>query len=338
MIREAIDKVVQSIDLTKEEASLVMNEIMGGNATDAQIGGFLSALRMKGETAIEIAGMAEVMRSKALQVSVDDPLVDTCGTGGDGLGTFNISTTTAFVVAGAGVKVAKHGNRAASSKCGSADVLEELGVKINLSPQGVESCINTAGIGFMFAPVFHPAMKYAAGPRKELGIRTVFNFLGPLTNPARVLHQVIGVADRSICEKMAEVLDIMGAKHALIVHGRDEGLDELSLSGPTDIWEVKNGKIQTYSITPNQVGLENAEQDSLLGNSTQVNASILKEIVNGGKGPTRDVVLLNASAALLSADLVKDLKDGIKMAAESIDSGAANNKLESLINASQRAE
>ena len=167
MIREAIDKVVQSIDLTKEEASLVMNEIMGGNATDAQIGGFLSALRMKGETAIEIAGMAEVMRSKALQVSVDDPLVDTCGTGGDGLGTFNISTTTAFVVAGAGVKVAKHGNRAASSKCGSADVLEELGVKINLSPQGVESCINTAGIGFMFAPAFHPAMKYAAGPRKE---------------------------------------------------------------------------------------------------------------------------------------------------------------------------
>ena len=338
MIREAIDKLVQFIGLTKDEASLVMNEIMEGNATPAQIAGFLAALRMKGETAIEIAGMAEVMRSKALQVSIDGLLVDTCGTGGDGLGTFNISTTTAFVVAGAGVKVAKHGNRAASSRCGSADVLEKLGVKISLSPQGVEICINTAGIGFMFAPAFHPAMKYAAGPRKELGIRTVFNILGPLTNPARALHQVIGVADKSICEKMANVLDIMGAKHALIVHGRDEGLDELSLSGPTDIWEVKNGKIKTYSITPSQVGLQNVEQNSLLGSSVEVNASILKEILNGGKGPTRDVVLLNASAALLSADLVKDLRAGIEMAARSIDSGAANNKLETLISVSQRVQ
>jgi len=338
MIREAIYKLVQCVDLSKEEASLVMNQIMEGNATPAQIGGFLVAHRMKGETAIEIAGMAEVMRSKALRVSIQDLVVDTCGTGGDGSGTFNISTTTAFVVAGAGVKVAKHGNRAVSSQCGSADVLEKLGVKISLTPQGVEKCINIAGIGFMFAPAFHPAMKYAVGPRKELGIRTVFNILGPLTNPARVSHQVIGVADKSICQKMANVINIMGAQHALIVHGRDEGLDEFSISGPTDIWEVKNRKIKNYSITPSDVGLQISKQDALLGSSVEVNALMLKEILNGTKGPTRDVVLLNASAALLSADLVTNLRDGIVMAAQSIDTGAANSKLETLISVSQKVK
>ncbi len=311
-----------------------MNEIMGGEATPAQIGAFLTALRIKGETAEEIAGMAEVMRDKALRVEVAEPLVDTCGTGGDASGTFNISTTATFVVAGAGVKVAKHGNRAASSACGSADVLEALGVKIALSPEGVQKCLQEADIGFMFAPAFHPAMKFAAGPRKEIGIRTVFNILGPLTNPARAQHQVIGVADPSVGEKMARVLGLMGSKHALVVHGQD-GLDEISLSGPTRVWELKDGTVKSYTISPEDVGIQSAERVGIIGGSVDASTSMLKDVLSGQRGPARDVVLLNAAAALIAADKVTNLNDGLALAAKSIDSGEAKAKLEALVRTSQ---
>jgi anthranilate phosphoribosyltransferase len=311
-----------------------MDEIMGGEATPAQIGAFLTALRIKGETAEEIAGMAGVMRDKALPVEAAEPLVDTCGTGGDASGTFNISTTAAFVVAGAGVKVAKHGNRAASSACGSADVLEALGVKIALSPEGVQTCLQEADICFMFAPAIHPAMKFAAGPRKEIGIRTVFNILGPLTNPARAQHQVIGVADPSVGEKMARVLGLMGSKHALVVHGQD-GLDEISLSGPTQVWELKDGTVKSYTISPEDVGLQNAERVGIIGGSVDASTSMLKDVLSGQRGPARDVVLLNAAAALVAADKVTNLKEGLALAAKSIDSREAKAKLEALVRTSQ---
>ena len=337
MIREAIEKVVSGLSLTVEEAAQAMEEIMTGDATPAQFGAFVTALRMKGETVDEITGMAQVMREKSLHVNVDGALVDTCGTGGDASGTFNISTTAAFVVAGAGVKVAKHGNRAMSGSCGSADVLEGIGGKIDLGPKGVERCLEETGFGFMFAQTFHRSMRFAAGPRREIGIRTVFNILGPLTNPAGAKSQVIGVADPSVAEKMALVLAKLGSTHALVVHGGD-GLDEISLSGPTRVWEMENGKVFERSISPDDAGLSMSPASELQAGSVEDSAQILRDVLAGKAGPARDIVLLNAAAALLAADRVSSIADGVGVAAEAIDSGKARAGMESFVKLSQGLE
>jgi anthranilate phosphoribosyltransferase len=311
-----------------------MDEIMSGRATPAQFGAFVTALRMKGETVGEVAGMARVMREKSVHVEFEGPLLDTCGTGGDGAGTFNISTTVGLVAAGAGVTVAKHGNRAMSGACGSADVLDALGVNIDLSPEGVSRCLEDAGFGFMFAQRYHPSMRFAAGPRREIGIRTVFNILGPLTNPAGAAHQVIGVADPSVGEKMALVLNSLGSTHAIIVHGSD-GLDEVTPGGETRFWEMKDGEVTTGTITPEQLGFERASPDTLRISSPEESAGMVRAVLNGAPGPARDVVLMNAAVALLAADRVASLQDGVAMAAKSIDSGAANQSLEKLAAISQ---
>jgi len=330
MIKEAISQVVDGKSLTMNEAAQVMAEIMDGQVTPAQFGAFVTALRLKGETIEEIAGMAQTMRSKAVHVSIDEPVVDTCGTGGDNSATFNISTTAAFVVAGAGVKVAKHGNRAMSSKCGSADVLEALGVKIDLTAAQVQRCLKEVGIGFMFAPSFHPAMKYATVPRREIGIRTVFNILGPLTNPAGAQAQVLGVADGALVEKMANVLKLLGCKHALVVHSED-GLDELTVTSKTFIGELKNNKLRTYTIAPEEIGLPSAKLIDLKGGTVAENALLLRDILSGKASPAADAVLLNAAAALLAAEHVETIADGVRYARESIGTGQALNKLNSLI-------
>ena len=330
MIKEAIAQLVGGHSLTMDEASTVMNEIMEGTATPAQFGAFVTALRCKGETVEEIAGLARTMRAKALRVNISEPVVDTCGTGGDGKGTFNISTATAFVVAACGLKVAKHGNRAMSSQCGSADVLETLGVKIDLNPQQVQKCLETIGIGFMLAPVFHPAMKYAAAPRKEVGIRTVFNILGPLTNPAGARAQVLGVPEKSLTEKMATVLKMLDCQHALVVHGED-GLDEITITGKTFVSELKNGSVKNYEVTPEEMGLTRGKPDSLKGGAAKDNANLLLGIFSGKKGPCRDIVLMNAAAALLAGDKVTTLGQGIVLAAEAIDSGKALRKVQELV-------
>jgi anthranilate phosphoribosyltransferase len=336
MIKEAIGQLVGGHSLTMDESSTVMNEIMEGTATPAQFGAFVTALRFKGETVEEIAGLARTMRGKSLRVLIAEPVVDTCGTGGDGTGTFNISTTAAFVAAACGLKVAKHGNRAMSSQCGSADVLEALGVKIDLNPAQVQKCLETVGIGFMLAPVFHPAMKYAAGPRKEVGIRTVFNILGPLTNPAGAGAQVLGVPEKSLTMKMAVVLKILGCHHALVVHGED-GLDEITNTGKTFISELKNGAITYYEITPEEFGLQRASPESLKGGSAKDNAGLLRGILSGKKGPQRDIVLMNTAAALTVGDKVTTFGQGIDMAGAAIDSGKALQKVEELIKFSQNA-
>ena len=330
MIKEAIAKLVAGHSLTMDEASAVMNEIMEGTATPAQFGAFVTALRCKGETVEEIAGLARTMRAKALRVSINEPVVDTCGTGGDGKGTFNISTTTAFVVAACGLKVAKHGNRAMSSQCGSADVLEALGVKIDLNPGQVQKCLETVGIGFMLAPVFHPAMKYATAPRKEVGIRTVFNILGPLTNPAGARSQVLGVPEKSLTKKMATVLKLLDCQHALVVHG-DDGLDEITITGKTFISELKNGSLKNYEVTPEKMGLSRGKPDSLKGGSTRDNADVLYGVLSGKKGACRDIVLMNAAAALLAGDKVTRLGQGIVLAEQAIDNGKALQKVEELV-------
>ncbi len=337
MIQQAIETLVSGGSLSTEEAVDAMNEIMGGDATPAQFGAFVTALRMKGETADEIAGMARVMREKSLHVDIAGPVVDTCGTGGDGSGTFNISTAAGLVVAGAGVKVAKHGNRAMSGACGSADVLETLGVKINLSPEGVRRCLEDVGFGFMFAQVFHPSMRFAAAPRREIGIRTVFNILGPLTNPAGANSQLIGVASPDIGEMLASVLEMLGSAHALVVHGGD-GLDEISLSEATAVWELKDGTITSYSVTPEELGFERALRSDLKISSPQEGAEMVRDVLLGAAGPTRNVVLVNAAGALVAADRAKSIKDGVAIAADSIDSDAAIGKLEALIDLSQRLE
>ena len=337
MIREAIDALVEGRSLTTEQAAKVMDEIMEGEATPAQFGAFVTALRLKGETVDEVAGMARSMRGKSLQVSVDGPLVDTCGTGGDASGTFNISTTAAFVVAGAGVKVAKHGNRAMSGACGSADVLEALGVKIDLGPDGVKRCLEEAGFGFMFAQIFHPSMRFAAGPRREIGIRTVFNILGPLTNPAGADAQLIGVADPAVAETMAGVLGRLGSGHAMVVHGRD-GLDEISLGDATDVWELKEGRVSTSTVEPEDMGLERVRKDELTVGDAVESALKTRSVLDGAAGPARDVVLANAAGALLAADRVSSLKEGVTMAAESIDNGAARRSLDALVKLSQGLE
>ena len=335
MTQQAISTVVSGQDLSAEDSAQVMEEIMTGEATPAQFGAFVTALRLKGETAEEIAGMARVMREKALHVQSKGDLVDTCGTGGDGSQTINVSTISAFVVTAAGLKVAKHGNRAITSACGSADVLEAAGVKIDLGPEGVERCIQEVGMGFMFAPTFHPAMRYAGPPRREIGIRTVFNILGPLTNPAGARSQVLGIADGSLGEKMALVLQRLGCQHALVVHGED-GLDEVSISAPTQIWELKNDSIFSYSVTPEDLGLSRASADAIRGGSAEENVTAMNRVLSGEKGAARDVVLLNATAALAAGDAVKNLRQGIMVASEAIDSGRAMEKLRALAELSQK--
>jgi anthranilate phosphoribosyltransferase len=322
MITEAIKKVVENENLSREEAAEVMNGIMSGGATDAQIAALITGLRMKGETAEEISGFAEVMRAKAVAITPKARgLVDTCGTGGDLSHTFNISTTTAFVTAAAGVPVAKHGNRSVSSACGSADLLEALGVKIDVSPQTVADSIDEVGIGFLFAPSLHQAMKYAIGPRREIGVRTIFNVLGPLTNPARAPFQVLGVYDPGLTEVMAEVLAALGAKRALVVHG--DGLDEMTTTGATRVSEVRDARVETYEIDARDLGLARARPEQLTGGSIEANVGITRAVLDGQEGAARDIVLLNAAGALLAAERVGDLKAGLEAAAQAIDSGRA---------------
>ena len=334
MIQQAIGTIVSGHDLSADEATQVMEEIMTGEATPAQFGAFVTALRLKGETAEEIAGMALVMREKSLHVQSSGDLVDTCGTGGDGAHTINVSTIAAFVVAGAGTKVAKHGNRAITSACGSADVLEAAGVKIDLGPEGVERCIQDVGFGFMFAQTFHPAMRFAGPLRREIGIRTAFNILGPLTNPAGARSQVLGIADGALGEKMARVLQQLGCQHALVVHGED-GLDEISIAAPTQIWELKADTIQNYTVTPEEQGLTRASVDAIRGGSAEENVDAMNRVLSGEKGPHRDVVLLNAAAALTAGGAVQDIGQGVARASEAIDSGRGMEKLQSLATLSQ---
>jgi len=334
MIKEAIQALVSGRSLTTEEAASVMEEIMQGEVTPAQFGAFVTALRIKGETANEITGFARTMRAKAIRVMTAHPAIDVVGTGGDNSNTFNISTTAAFVAAGAGLRVAKHGNRAASSQCGIADVLEALGVRINLNAEQVQRCLEEVGIGFMFAPAFHPAMKYAAAPRREIGIPTVFNILGPLTNPADVKAQVLGVADGSLVEKLALVLQSLGCHHALVVHGED-GLDEITITGKTQICELRDGCTKSYSISPEDFGLPRASLDSLRGGTAEENATLLRKILASAPGPQQDVVLMNAAAALFAGDRAQSLEQGLLLAREVLDSGRALAKLEQLIEFSQ---
>ena len=330
MIREAIQTLISGKSLTMKEAASVMEEIMQGEVTPAQFGALVTALRIKGETVDEIAGFARVMRARAIRGVTADPVIDIVGTGGDGLHTFNISTAAAFVAAAAGLKVAKHGNRAMSSQCGSADVLEALGVRIELNAEQVQRCIEEVGIGFMFAPAFHPAMKYASAPRREIGIRTIFNILGPLTNPAGARAQVVGVADGTLVKKLALVLKSLGCQHALVVHGED-GLDEITVTGKTRVCELKDGGIKSYTISPNDFGLPQASLDSLRGGTLEENAALLRRILAGTPGPQRDVVLMNAAAGLLAGDRVDTLRQGAALAGDVIDKGHALAKLEQLI-------
>ena len=333
MIQDAIEAVVSGDDLTLANASEVMEQIMSGGVTPAQFGAFVTALQIKGESVNEIAGMAKVMHTKSIQVHINGPLVDTCGTGGDGSNSFNISTAAGIVAAGAGIKIAKHGNRAMSGSCGSADILESLGVKIDLGPEGVQKCLDKTGFGFMFAQVFHPSMKFAAGPRKEIGIRTIFNILGPLTNPAAAKSQILGVANKQIGSKIANSLNKLGRNHALVVHGLN-GLDEISISDSTMIWELKNKTISEYLITPEDLGLKRAHHKHLKIKSTDESVSKFNEVIDGIDGPARDVVLMNAAAALLVGARVSNLKEGVFVAAESIDNGSAKQTIRKLIEVS----
>jgi anthranilate phosphoribosyltransferase len=331
MIKEAIGSLVEGKDLTYEEAYFVMGEIMGGEATPTQVGAFLTALRLKGETVDEIAGLAAVMQAKAMRVQVTGPLIDIVGTGGDGCGSFNISTAAAFVAAGAGLKVAKHGNRAMSSKCGSADILEALGIKIDLDAYGVAECIEKAGMGFMFAQVFHPAMKYVAPVRKEIGIRTVFNILGPLTNPAGAEHMLLGVPNEELGKKIAAVLHRLGTKHTLVVCGK-EGLDEISISGKSIIWEVTKDKVSPpREVSPESFGKKKAKMAEIEGGTPQENAATLMCVLDGEKGVPRDIVVINAAAALIAGDITTDMKQAVKFAEETIDSGKAKDIMEKLV-------
>jgi anthranilate phosphoribosyltransferase len=336
MIQAAIAKLVERHDLTRAEASAVMNEVADGGATPAQVGAFLAALRLKGETVDEIAGAAEVMRQRADRVHVAREIfVDTCGTGGDSSNTFNISTTAAFAVAGAGVCVAKHGNRSVSSRCGSADVLAALGVDVDAHKDVVERCIEECGIGFLFAPKLHPAFKAVAGIRRELGIRSIFNLLGPLANPAGALHQVMGVYEPRWVPIIAGVLAALGARHAFVVHG--EGLDEIAVTGMTHVCEVKGREVERFAMVPEDVGLRRWDRAELAGGDVEQNAAIARDVLGGQKGAPRDAVLANAAAALVAAEAAPNLTAGVRLAAESIDSGAALDKLERLRAISTRA-
>ncbi|HET7207779.1 MAG TPA: anthranilate phosphoribosyltransferase [Terriglobales bacterium] len=327
--------------LTREEARAVMSEVLAGECTDAQIAALLVALHMKGETVEEIVGFAEAIRAAATPLHIHrnstvdvsgterDALVDTCGTGGDTSGTFNISTATALVVAGAGVRVAKHGNRSLSSKCGSADVMEALGVNINLPPARLAACLDEVGIAFLFAPAMHSAMKYVQPARRELRLRTVFNLLGPLTNPARASAQVVGVYSAELVEKLAEALSMLGLRRAMVVHGND-GLDEITITNSTRIAEVRDGKIRAYEVTPEEFGLRRTSVDQLLGGDAQENARIIREVLSGKASPCRDIVLLNSAAALVAGGRANHIAEGLPVAADAIDSGAAGAKLNAL--------
>jgi anthranilate phosphoribosyltransferase len=344
MLKQAIQKVVDGMNLSEEEMEGAMEVIMSGQGTPAQIGAFITALRLKGETIEEITAAARVMRRKATPIRAEDStvtidrddinldeetIVDTCGTGGDGTNTFNVSTTTAFVVAGAGLRVAKHGNRSVSSLCGSADVIERLGVKLEVPTTVVEKCLNEVGIGFLFAPALHSAMKHAIGPRREIGIRTIFNILGPLTNPAGANVQVLGVYKRELTPVLAEVLNKLGSRSAFVVHG-DGSFDEISITGKTQVSELKNGQVETYTIEPEDFGFQRAQLNDIKGGDADENARIVLGVLKGESGPRREMVLLNAAAALIAAGRATDFPAGIALAAEAIDSGKAMEKLEAM--------
>ena len=331
MFRDNLNKVVQNVDLNEAEMSQVMMEIFAGNVTDAQIGALMAALATKGETFEELAGAAKAMRRKARRIQASaTTVVDTCGTGGDGAQTFNISTTTAFVVAGCGVTVAKHGNRSISSRCGSADLLEALGVNLDTDPEIVEEAVQTIGIGFLFAPLYHSAMRFAARARKEVGLRSIFNMLGPLTNPAAANCQILGVYARELTEMFAQALKLLGSKRAFVVHGHD-GLDEISVCAATRVSELNDGQIRTYDIHPENFFGDTAEPEVLKGGDPEVNAEITLSILKGAKGPCRNVILLNSAAALVAADVAKDLENGVEISKDAIDKGAALEKLNELI-------
>jgi anthranilate phosphoribosyltransferase len=345
MIKKLITKVVRGEDLTEDEMAAAMNEIMTGTATAAQIGAFITALRLKGETVDEIAGAARTLRARAVKINInnhavnidrdeinieDETILDIVGAGGDSTRTFNVSTTTAFVAAGGGIKVAKHGNRAVSSLCGSADVLESLDVKLDLTTSDVEKCINEIGIGFLYAPLFHGAMKYAAGVRREIGIRSIFNLIGPVTNPAGASAQVLGVYEPQLTEKMAQVLKRLGTREAFVVCG--EGTyDEISICGPTRVSHLKGNEVRTFQMTPEEFDFSKADCEDIVGGNARKNADITRSILNGDRGPKRDMVLLNAAAAFVAAGVCGDFREGIQMATESIDSGKARLKLEHLV-------
>ena len=344
MLKEAIQKVVNRSNLSEEEMEAAMEVIMSGQATPAQIGAFITALRLKGETIEEITGAARVMRQKATRIRVDasainidrdeinqdlETVVDTCGTGGDGTNTFNVSTTTAFVVAGCGLRVAKHGNRSVSSLCGSADVMEKLGVNLDVPPSVVEKCINEVGIGFLFAPALHGAMKHAIGPRREIGIRSIFNILGPLTNPAGANVQVLGVYEKKLTPVLAEVLNKLGSRSAFVVYG-EGSFDEISITGKTQMSELKDGQVATYTIEPEDFGLARASLEDIRGGDADKNAQIVLGVLEGETGARRDMVLLNAAAALVAAGRAADFPEGITQAGEAIDSGRALEKLEGM--------
>jgi len=344
MIKEAIAKVVEQQDLAEPEMIEVMNEIMGGEATPAQVGAFITALRMKGETVAEIAGAARVMRERATPIRVGrvldldreeinldrETILDTCGTGGSGTRSFNISTTVAFIVAACGVKVAKHGNRSVSSACGSADVLERLGVNLEVTPERVAHCIAELGVGFLFAPALHGAMKHAIGPRREIGIRTIFNILGPLTNPAGADRQVLGVYREDLVATLARVLMQLGCRRGFVVYGLD-GMDEITLTGPTRVGEINGGELSLYTVEPEDFGLTRVPLAALQGGDAVQNAAIVRALLAGENGPKRDVVLLNAAFALVAAGVADDIAAGLAAAAAAIDSGGALDKLEGLV-------
>ncbi len=343
MITEALQRIANNREsLTREEARAVMTEIFSGSATEVQIAALLVALHMKGETVAEIVGCAEAIRAAADPLPIHesatpavtgtgrDALVDTCGTGGDACGTFNISTATAFVVAGTSVRVAKHGNRGLSSRCGSADVMEALGVKITLPTAVLATCLEEVGMVFLFAPAMHSAMKYVQPARRELRMRTIFNLLGPLTNPARASAQVVGVYSLDLVEKLAEALSMLGLHRALVVHGLD-GLDEVTITGPTRIAEVREGNVRSYEVTPEEFGMKRARLEDISGGNAETNAAIIRDILAGTESPRRDVVLLNAAAVLVAAGRADHLGDALPLAGQSIDSGAAAAKLEALV-------
>jgi len=335
MFKENLKKIISRKDLSETDMAQMIADIFSGEITDAQVGAFMAALATKGETFEELAGAASAMRKKARRIQTSaKTVVDTCGTGGDGAKTFNISTTSAFVVAGCGVTVAKHGNRSVSSQCGSADLLETLGVKLDTAPEIVEEAVRETGIGFLFAPLYHGAMKYAAKARKEIGIRSIFNMLGPLTNPASANCQLLGVYAPELTEMFAQALRILGVKRAFVVHGHD-GLDEITVCAPTRVSELNDGMIRTYDINPEQFFGKTSKAGDLAGGSPGDNAEITKSILTGEKGPKRNIILINSSAALVAAGKAQNLKEGIGLAEVSIDSGAALSKLDSLIRFTQ---
>lgn len=335
MFRDLLYKIYQRQDLTEEETAAMIGEIFSGNTTDAQVGAFMGALATKGETFAELAGAARAMRKKAVRIeTAARDVIDTCGTGGDAAGTFNISTVTAFVAAGSGAVVAKHGNRSVSSQCGSADLLEALGVNLDVDPEIVEEAIEAIGIGFLFAPRYHGAMKYAAKARKEIGLRSIFNMLGPLTNPAAANRQLVGVFAPQLTEMFALALQRLGARHAIVVHGHD-GLDEISVCAPTRVCELKDGRITTYDIFPETYFGRLAEAEEIRGGDPAENAKMTKSILSGEKSARRDIVLINAAAALVAAGRAESIAEGIKTAESAIDSGAAMDKLESLVRFTQ---